>query len=408
MRCPPIPISFHSMKVREPINRGGFGRVELVELDDGSVAARKTFDPSIVIDSAEELEKTRKRFVREVRIQNSLESSSFMPVLDFDLSGENPWFLMPLAEKNFAQEIESLRDQRTSAQDSLADILNSIEELHELGFVHRDLKPENILYWDGQWRLTDFGLVLPPSASTTKLTSYASNWGTAAYCAPEQAIEFRNATTAVDVFAFGCILHDIYGVPPRVPYQQQTATGQIGLIIERCTDPRPDRRFRSIRSLRGALLTLLTTAPNVTASPSANEWSEALGDIGSWDKEKFEGFAAFVRRSADGADLYEIFHDLDEEKFSQLHGLDADLWKTVAIEYADWVEGMGFAFSYCDVVIRRLELLFALGDLDVQSRCALAAAELGRSHNQFFVVGRVLSMCNADLPDNLADRIRID
>lgn len=396
------------MRVREQINRGGFGRVDLVELDDGSLAARKTFDPTIILDSDAELQKIRKRFIREISIQSSLDSPSFVPILEYDPSGDNPWFLMPLAEKNFAEEISEIRTSGVAPQQALADILNALEELHGLGFVHRDLKPENILCLDGLWRLTDFGLVLPPSGSTTKLTSYASNWGTVGYCAPEQAIEFRNATEAVDVYAFGCILHDIYGNQQRVPYQQQTADGPIGLIIERCTDQKAEKRFKSIQALRGALLTLLSTSPNVTASPSANEWVSALSDIPNWNREKFEEFAAYIRKITDRADLHAIFHDLDDDQFAALHSIDPDLWKTVAIEYASWVEGMGFAFSYCDVIVRRLEALFDRGDLDVKAQCALAAAELGRSHNRFFVMNRVLLMCGPDLPDNVAQRIRVE
>lgn len=396
------------MKVLKHINRGGFGRVDMVELSDGTIAAKKTFDPSIVLDSEEEREKMKQRFVREIKIQSSLKSPSFVPVLEFDLSGNNPWFLMPLADKNFSDEIATIRNTGTAPQDALADILNALEELHDLGFVHRDLKPENVLYLDGRWRLTDFGLVLPPSGATTKLTSYASNWGTAGYCAPEQAVEFRNATSAVDIFAFGCILHDIYGTPPRIPYQQQSADGQIGLIIERCTDQRPDRRFRSVRSLRAALLTLLATSPNISASPSANEWKATLENISDWSKEKFEEFAAFVRKTRDADDLCAIFQDLGEEQFSALRELDPDLWKTVAIEYATWVDGMGFEFSYCDVIIKRLEALFVVGDLDIQARSALAAAELGKSHNRWFVMRRVVFMCSPDLADNAAQRIRIE
>jgi serine/threonine protein kinase len=329
------------MKVQEEIARGGFGRVDLVELPDGSRVARKTFDPFVRGISQDEVEKMRRRFVREVNIQRSLNSPSFTPVLDFDLTGDNPWFCMPMADKSFAEEIAEARQSGSSLEDALADILNALEELHELGFVHRDLKPQNILRIDGRWCLTDFGLVMPPSGTTTKITSYASNWGTAAYCAPEQAVEFRNASAAVDIYAYGCILHDIYGAGPRIPYQKQTTDGQIGLIIEKCTEQNPGRRFRSVRALRGVLLSHLATPPDTSPSQTAQEWKAALESADDWDQAKFEEFAQYVRRATRGDDVFVVFYDLSEDTIHTLRSKDADLWKTVALRYCQWAEETG-------------------------------------------------------------------
>lgn len=55
------------MKVKKLIERGAFGRVEEVILDDGSVVARKTFDPALDIRKAIDRNKLIARFKREVR-----------------------------------------------------------------------------------------------------------------------------------------------------------------------------------------------------------------------------------------------------------------------------------------------------------------------------------------------------
>ena len=90
---------------------------------------------------------------------------------------------MPLAEYSLADVIENVQKDHRAAQAALTDVLNAFEYLLKANYVHRDLKPQNVLLHEGKWNLSDFGLILPPSTQTTKLTSTYSNWGTAAYCA---------------------------------------------------------------------------------------------------------------------------------------------------------------------------------------------------------------------------------
>ena len=396
------------MLVEKEIARGGFGRVEQVRMPDGTTLARKTFSPAMAISSAAELEKLKTRFTREIRVQSSLDSKSFIPILSSDLSAIEPSYLMPLADRNFYQQIEMDRLAGNVPQNGLADILNALEELHQLGFVHRDLKPQNILLHEGTWKLTDFGLVLPPASGTTKLTSIDSNWGTAAYCAPEQSIDFRGSTPAVDIYAFGCILHDIYSNAPRVPYQRQSAPGAIGGVIEKCTEQRPEKRFKNVQALRGTLLTLLASASSITASPKAAEWAEALKAIRSWDLDRAYAFARFISHASTSEDKYAVYSSMDEDALSLAFALDESLWKYIALQYCEWVEDTSFSFEYCDVLAKRLELIFQVGDLECKAGAVLAAAELAESHNRWYVMGYVVKLCGPNLKENEAQRIAIE
>ena len=397
------------MRVIREISRGGFGRVEQLETDSGDMVARKIYDPQPGILAASDEAKLKKRFRREVMVQSSLSGHAFLPVLEYDLDCETPWFTMPLAERNFEEEIAIAKRDGTALTEQLAEILNALEELHSLGFTHRDLKPQNILLYGGRWKLSDFGLVLPVVAATTMLTSTGSAWGSAPYCAPEQALDFKHATQQVDIYAFGAILHDIYGAGPggRVPYQQQTCDGPIGAIIERCTAVAPDKRFKNVSALRGALLTILSSPSAPHSSPTGSDWVTKLADLHTWDGDTALAFNRFLVRDASRADKGAVCVELDEERLSAIHSLDVDLWYTVALIYCEWAKG-SFDFSYCDVVIGRLESIFALGNLECKAAAAIAAAELGADHNRWHVMGRILSMCGPEISDSLADRIAIE
>lgn len=169
--------------VRE-IGYGGFGVVEEVHDTSGQIFARKRFrpGPQILIDDYDGL---RNRFKREVKTQAALGGSEILPIIDHDLNNSEPWFVMPIAERTYEQQICDDRAVGSVDINAIADILNGLEMLHDLGYVHRDLNPKNILLHEGRWKLADFGAVLPPSGHTVTLTEDTVIY-TECYCAPEQ------------------------------------------------------------------------------------------------------------------------------------------------------------------------------------------------------------------------------
>ncbi|RWS14671.1 3-phosphoinositide-dependent protein kinase 1-like protein [Dinothrombium tinctorium] len=117
-----------------------------------------------------------------------------------------------------------------------AELLLGIEHLHKLGIVHRDLKPENILLNENMHiQISDFGSAVlegrneqqsPSSSSslsakeevTTQTNRRNSFVGTAQYVSPEMLSD-KKASTASDLWAFGCIVYQMTaGLPPfRAP-----------------------------------------------------------------------------------------------------------------------------------------------------------------------------------------------
>lgn len=120
-----------------------------------------------------------------------------------------------------------------------------------------------------------------------------------------------------------------------------------------------------------------------------------------------EEFARFLKQHDDLAGLWSVLKKVDEETLRWFFKHDPDIAKTVALRYCEWSH-RSFEFEYCAVIVRRLEVIFAEGDLETQSEAAIAAADLGCSHNRWFVMGRLLSMCDPSLDPKRAERIAID
>lgn len=396
------------MEVIRRINRGGFGIVEEVRLDDGRHVARKSYAPDIDSDTEGEA-KLRQRFAREVRIQSELNSNAFLPVIGHDLTADPPWFLMPLAERNLADEIRRCKAIGETPVQALADTLNALEELHSLGFVHRDLKPENILLLDGVWRLSDFGLVLTDTGRTTRLTSTRSAWGTQMYAAPEQAIQFKYVGATADIFAFGCILHDIFGDEERIPFHRCTTGGDLGPILEKCTEIKPERRFRSASALRLALLPILTNEPFATTSASAIQWKDKLSGEDEWTIEEAQSFLRHIIGLDVGRERSELFSLVNHHTIESFLRVDFDCWKTLAVEYCEWVGVTGFPFAFCDVIIDRLLFIYENDrNIETKALAIIAGAQMAQTHNRWYVMKQVLSLCGPSLWDDLAKRVVIE
>jgi hypothetical protein len=390
------------MEVLDQIARGGFGRVERVRLASGAIVARKVFDPTpefAFLDQA----KLRRRFVNEVEALRRLATHGVIPVVAAALDAEPPWFAMPLAEKSYRAQVKADRAQGVVSIEPLADILNALEEVHRLGYVHRDLKPENILFSEGGWVLADFGLVAIPAAEdVTRLTSTSSGWATVAYCAPEQAIDFRNVDKAADIYALGCILHDIVGGGPRVPFQTHTARGPLGPIIARCTQADPRQRWSSIGALRTALLDAIRRSSSEVRSTEVETWHAALGRLHEWDADKLGEFVAYAEDSDPS-----VCALLDEERLAEIRAIDPVAWRRLARAYCAYARGR-FAFAECDVVTSRLLEIFELGDVEIRAAAAMSAAILGSTHNRWFGLRKVVALCGKGLDRDVAERLAID
>ncbi|MBF4487744.1 protein kinase [Flavobacterium sp. CSZ] len=400
------------MKVTEVIkvinDTGGFGIIEEVKCNDGNNYARKTFNPSFSFPAGSDLnDKLRNRFIREVKTQKLLPEELFVPIVFEDLTSKRPWFLMPICDNVFTEEI-ILSKNEARLPDGLSDILNSLEFIHSKGLVHRDLKPQNILLHEGVWKLADFGLISQDKEILSQSITTSNNaFGTAMYCSPEQTTDFKRVKASADIYSFGAILHDIFTDGKRVPYSELKGDGEIGIIISMCTRNNPEKRFKDINSLREKLLYILSKDIAIKTTADTEAWITALKDIENLNADKFENLIFFLKRNEDL--VHPILYELNNNIINKFHELDKELFNEFSLIYFDWIIKTSYLFDFCDVLIGYIRKISEkTDDLEIKARAVIASAELGRSHNRWYVMKRVIRMSDEEINDDLAFRISLE
>lgn len=236
------------IKVVGQIGQGGFGNVDHVVMDDGCELARKTFSQNQPL-TAELLENVLKRFVKEVRIQGSISHPNIVPIISSNVTSSPPFYFMPLAGTSLDKELALDPKLGGNFISALNDIVAGLEELHSMEIYHRDLKPQNVLRFDesgsARYAISDFGLISMKETALSGLTKTGMGKSSDFYTAIEISQELKNASAQSDVFSLGCILHDMVGTEPRVPFREIREGSEFSTILLNCTRDDPSKTGES-------------------------------------------------------------------------------------------------------------------------------------------------------------------
>lgn len=398
--------------IRE-IGRGAFGIVEEVEDEHGARWAKKTFAAPTLpgIEPAE----LRSRFEREVRYQSQITHQNVVPIVEYELEVDPPWFIMPLAQCSLADELAVDRTLGGDPRKPLFDILAGIEAIHEKGYRHRDLKPANVLKLIDQgdnayYAISDFGLMAPGVGQTSTLTTSDRGGGTPMYRAPECVNNFKRANEQSDIYSVGAILHDIFGGgSTRLPHVELSVAGELDAIIRKCTKLNARRRYETVADLRNELYQALTDTQLRFVSRAEEEIVSLLQqkDVLT-DEEWDQVFQQIDENSEAGGDNGNIFKALSLAHLSNLATQDPQLFSSLGIDYARYAQNNSFGFDYCDVIASKAQIFYDLGKLDLKAAITIAMLELGASHNRWFVEHKFIKMAGKDISDDLANRIKAE
>lgn len=256
----PIPLVRDTLESQSSfqLGKGGFGVVERVQLQDGSFVARKTLQ---LTNDQEENVNLKRRFKREVEYQSSFNHPNIVNILQTNLDGHPPSFMMPLATCHLGGEGKAgLTFDFDTKIKAFLNTLAGLKALHDKGHVHRDIKPGNILRFDSpdesyRYAVSDFGFISPSDRSnTTNITSTGNVYGTELYMPRECYLRgFSVADVRSDIYSLGVLILFLFredGEDLGVPYDERNSTGAFGDIISKCTKRKPEERYDSIAQLK--------------------------------------------------------------------------------------------------------------------------------------------------------------
>ena len=377
--------------IRE-IGSGGFGIVYTCKCDsDGETYAKK-----ILANSADE--DAIKRFAREVRILSALDHPNIVQVVAKRLQSPPFFYIMPLFKRSLRAEMPSLVGDRSRIDTIFAQILDAIDYAHSEGVIHRDLKPENILLNDDtDLVITDFGLGRIVDSESTRQTKTGDSMGTPWYTAPEQIQDAKRVDERSDIFSLGRMLYELYTGPLTSSVQDTTAIPpSIALIVERCTQHDPDRRFQAVSDLRAVWQNLHNQTDQRTELEELLRLRTTLSADDSPSTKDIKRFCRLIVKHIDDRDLvHETVMQMSPDAALEVYLADANLMKRIILEFADFICSQGWPFGYTDKIGRKCrELYNSLEDPLLRADLLYCVTELGLSHNRFYVINIMQSLFN--------------
>ena len=237
------------------------------------------------------------RFQREARAVAALDHPNILAVHDVGHHGDQAYIVAELLEGETLRERLEVAIPLRKTLDYALQIAHGLAAAHDKGLVHRDLKPENVFITrDDRVKILDFGLARAvdtarsdaQTMAATSLTETGTVLGTVGYMAPEQ-VRGRPIDHRADLFAFGCVLHEMIGgerafrektpadtmsaILSREPADLQATTAGVPpallRIVRRCLEKSPELRFQSAHDLAFAIENASSHSSSQTGSAAA-------------------------------------------------------------------------------------------------------------------------------------------
>lgn len=257
-------INFKDLKMREELGKGGYGKVYRAYFRDSECAVK-------IVNAETINEKVVKDFIKEIQSLIKIRHIRFLLLLGICIEG--PLCIVTELAKG-GNLLDAIEKDKFSSEEKLGIALHIAEGINYIhnkrpSIIHRDIKPQNILLDKfNQVKIGDLGLSrsIEQIANSGSLENTQVCQGTIRYMAPELYEEHPVCSPKSDVWAYGCVLYQLFSkLQPwngleqlaiqrrlvlKLPFQiNSELAGDIHDLILRCCQIEPELRptFKEIR-----------------------------------------------------------------------------------------------------------------------------------------------------------------
>ncbi len=304
-------------RIESRIARGGQASVYLARQEPlNRPVALKLLSPPSHEATQEEREAFEQRFLLEARTLAGLDHPNIVTIFDYGETDDGRYYLA-MEYISGGRFLDLLKTGHLAAGRAVGLVLQVAQALryaHKRGVVHRDVKNSNVLVrtldnGEEQAKVVDFGLV-KLSRVDSGLTQTGMILGSPHFMAPEQATG-QSVDHRADIYATGVLLY--CGLTAKYPFDGPHATAIITahvtrdvpsfasvapdiqipegleLIVRRCLEKKPSRRYPSMDALVADLLPYhsgfsaegvtgeFNTLMTATAVKPARDWTTVAG-----------------------------------------------------------------------------------------------------------------------------------
>jgi len=212
-----------------PLGAGGMGSVYKAR----HAISQRVEALKVILPSAAPSPEMTERFLREIRLQASLEHPHIASLHNAFRIHDDLVMAMEFVEGvSLREKLRSSGITLAQALEYAAQVLDALVYAHAHGVVHRDIKPSNVMIASqGAVKLLDFGLAMSsaPQGENVEftLTQPGMMLGSPHYISPEQARGER-ADARSDVYSTGAMLYEM--VAGRPPFDAARTGGAYAII----------------------------------------------------------------------------------------------------------------------------------------------------------------------------------
>lgn len=158
--------------------------------------------------------------LREVKLLQKLNHPSIVKLEEIVKENHELFLIFEHMDCNLYQ---IMRDRQRPFSESeirtlMAQVLQGLAYMHRNGYFHRDLKPENLLVKNDIIKIADFGLAREVMSYAPYTDYVSTRW----YRAPEVLLQSSAYSPAIDMWAVGAILAELFTLYPLFPGESET------------------------------------------------------------------------------------------------------------------------------------------------------------------------------------------